>query len=67
MRMVTDTMVIVSTHLQIKGQRLIGGAEIQLRGNHSLRVLHKQADERWLIVSEMDKDTHQDQTYAGHS
>lgn len=67
LHMVTDTVVIVSTHLQIKGQRLIGGEEIQLRDNHSLRVLHKQADGRWLIVSEMYMDARQDQTYAGHS
>jgi hypothetical protein len=35
-----------------------------VRDNHSLHVLQKQADGRWLIVSEMFMDARQDETYT---
>lgn len=67
LRVLGDEVVAVSTHLQIKGQGLVGGGSIALRDNHSLRILQKQANGTWLIVSEMYMDARQDQTYAGHS
>jgi hypothetical protein len=57
----------VSTHLRIEGQGLLGGGTIPVRDNHSLRVLQRQADGRWLIVSEMDMDANTEQSDAGHS
>jgi uncharacterized protein (TIGR02246 family) len=67
LRVLGNDVVAVSTHLQIKGQRLLGGGTIALRDNYSLRILQKQADGTWLIVSEMYMDARQDQTYAAHS
>lgn len=66
-RRVTDEVVTVSTHLQIRGQALVGGGAIDLRDNHSLRVIARQPDGAWRIVSEMYMDARTDQTYANHS
>jgi uncharacterized protein (TIGR02246 family) len=66
-RVLTPDVVLVSAHLQVEGQKLVGGGEIELRDNHSLRVLHRQGDGSWLIVSEMYNDANRDQTYEGHS
>jgi len=59
----SDDIVILSTHVQIGGQGLVGGGEIAHRDNHALHVLQKQPDGRWLIVSEMFMDARTDQTY----
>ena len=67
LRRLTTDIATVSTHLQIQGQGLVGGGEIKLRDNHSLRVLQRQVDGRWLVVSEMYMDVRQDQSYARHS
>ena len=64
---VTDDVVVVSTALQVAGQLLVGGAEIALRDNHSVRVLARQDDGQWLIVSEMYSDSRTDQSYINHS
>jgi ketosteroid isomerase-like protein len=53
--------------LRIEGQGLVGGGAIPVRDNHSLRILQKQADGRWLIVSEMYMDANTQQSYSGHS
>ncbi len=66
-RKLSPQVVAVSSHLQIRGQGLVGGGEIPLRDNHSLRILQKQPDGRWLIVSEIYMDARQDQSYAKHS
>jgi uncharacterized protein (TIGR02246 family) len=67
LRRLADTVVAVSTHLRITGQGLVGGGTIHMRDNHSLHILQKQPDGRWLVVSEMFMDARQDQTYAGGS
>jgi uncharacterized protein (TIGR02246 family) len=67
LRRLSSDVVTVSTHLRIEGQGLVGGGSIPVRDNHSLRVLQKQADGRWLIVSEMYMDANTEQSYAGHS
>jgi uncharacterized protein (TIGR02246 family) len=66
-RVLTPEVVLVSAHLQVEGQKLVGGGEIEVRDNHSLRVLQRQDDGSWLIVSEMYNDANREQTYAGHS
>ncbi|BDB42442.1 MULTISPECIES: YybH family protein [Mycobacterium] len=58
---------VVHAHLQIAGQSLVGGGAIALRDNHSIRVVARQADGAWRIVSEMFMDVRQDQSYANHS
>jgi uncharacterized protein (TIGR02246 family) len=66
-RRLTDDVVLVSTHLQIRGQLLVDGDTIDLRDNHSLRVLARHPDGRWLIESEMYMDANTDQSYVNHS
>jgi uncharacterized protein (TIGR02246 family) len=66
-RVLTPEILLVNGHLQVEGQKLVGGGEIQVRDNHSLRVLQCQTDGTWLIVSEMYNDANQESTYAGHS
>ena len=62
-RVLTPDVVLVSAHLQVEGQKLVGGGEIEVRDNHSLRVLQRQADGSWLIVSEMYNDANRERTY----
>ena len=67
LRVVTDEVVVVSTHLHVAGQGLVGGGAIALRDNRSVHVLQKQPSGRWLIISEMFMDARQDQSYINHS
>jgi len=66
-RVLTPEVLLVNAHLQVEGQKLVGGGEIEVRDNHSLRVLQRQPDGAWLIVSEMYNDANQETTYEGHS
>ena len=66
-RVLTPEVVLVSAHLQVEGQRLLDGGEIELRDNFSLRVLHRQPDGSWPIVSEMFNDANRERTYAPDS
>ena len=43
LRVLTPDVVLVSAHLQVEGQKLVGGGEIEVRDNHSLRVLQRQS------------------------
>ena len=63
LRVLTSEVILVSTHLQVQGQKLIGGDEIAERDNFSLRVLQRQPDGQWLIVSEMYNDANRESTY----
>jgi uncharacterized protein (TIGR02246 family) len=67
LRVLTPDVVLVSAHLQVQGQKLVGGGEIEVRNNYSLRVLQRQDDGSWLIVSEMYNDANREQTYEGHT
>jgi uncharacterized protein (TIGR02246 family) len=62
-RVLTPEVVLVSAHLQVEGQKTVGGGEIEIRDNYSLRVLHRQADGTWLIAAEMYNDANREQTY----
>ena len=66
-RVLTDEVVIVSTHLLIEGQRLLDGGVIDERDNRSLHVLQRQSDGTWPVVSEIYMDANRGQSYAGHS
>jgi uncharacterized protein (TIGR02246 family) len=66
LRVLTPEVVLVSAHLQVEGQKLVGGGEIEVRDNFSLRVLQRQDDGKWLIVAEMYNDANRDQTYEAH-
>jgi uncharacterized protein (TIGR02246 family) len=62
-RVLTPEVVLVSAHLRIKGQGLVGGGTLD-RDNFSLRALQRQTDGSWLIVSEMFQDANTETTYA---
>ena len=62
-RVLTPDVVLVSAHLRIKGQGLVGGGTLD-RDNFSLRALQRQVDGSWLIVSEMFQDANTETTYA---
>lgn len=64
LRRLSDTVVAVSVHLQVRDQGLVGGGSITLRDNRSLHILQKERDGRWRIVSEIYMDARQDSTYA---
>jgi uncharacterized protein (TIGR02246 family) len=66
-RVLTADVVLVSAHLQVEGQKLVDGGVIEERDNFSLRVLQRQSDGRWLIVSEMYNDANRERTFGGHS
>jgi uncharacterized protein (TIGR02246 family) len=61
-RVLTPEVVLVSAHLQVKGQGLVGGGTMD-RDNFSLRALQRQDDGAWLIVSEMFQDANNEATY----
>ena len=67
LRPVTESVVIISTHLQVTGQGLVGGGVIGLRDNHSVHILQKQPSGQWQIISEMFSDARQDLSYISHS
>ena len=62
-RVLTAEVVLVSAHLRIKGQGVVGGGTLD-RDNFSLRALQRQVDGSWLIVSEMFQDANTETTYA---
>ena len=53
-RVLIPEVVLVSAHLRIKGQGLVGGGTLD-RDNFSQRALQHQTDGSWLIVSEMSR------------
>jgi len=66
-RVLTADVVLVSAHLQVLGQKLVDGGEIDRRDNFSLRVLHRQADGSWPIVSELFNDANRESAYDAGS
>jgi uncharacterized protein (TIGR02246 family) len=62
-RVLTHEVVLVSAHLRIKGQGVVGGGTLD-RDNFALRALQRQVDGAWLIVSEMFQDANTETTYA---
>jgi uncharacterized protein (TIGR02246 family) len=62
-RVLTPEVVLVSAHLRVKGQGLVGGGTLD-RDNFSLRALQRQDDGSWLIVSEMFQDANTETTYT---
>jgi uncharacterized protein (TIGR02246 family) len=62
-RVLTPEVVLVSAHLRVKGQGLVGGGTLD-RDNFSLRALQRQTGGAWLIVSEMFSDANTETTYA---
>ena len=63
-RPVTDDVVVVKIYTEIAGQQTVDGHDLPVRRNHSLKVLSRQDDGRWLIVSEMYMDARDETTYV---
>ena len=61
-RVLTPEVVLVSAHLRVKGQGLVGGGTLD-RDNFSLRALQRRDDGSWEIVSEMFQDANTETTY----
>jgi uncharacterized protein (TIGR02246 family) len=61
-RVLTAEVVLVSAHLKVEGQGLVGGGTLD-RDSFSLRALQRQDDGTWLIVSEMFQDANREITY----
>ena len=53
--------------LVVEGQLLVGRETMTDRNNFDIRVVQRQADGSWLIVSEMYNDANQQETYAAGS
>lgn len=64
-RPVTDEVVVAKTYVEIAGQQTTDGSKLPKRRNHSLKVLARQGDGRWLIVSEIYMDARDETTYSG--
>jgi uncharacterized protein (TIGR02246 family) len=64
-RPVTEDVVVAKTFVEITGQQTADGKELPTRRNHSLKVLARQGDGRWLIVSEIYMDARDETTYSG--
>lgn len=64
LRVLSDDIVSVTGHLRIRGQRLLDGGVIEERDNHSIRIVQRQPDGRWLIVSEMYMDANKEPSHA---
>jgi uncharacterized protein (TIGR02246 family) len=62
-RVLGPDVVLVSAHLQVKGQGVVDGGTLD-RDNFSLRALQRRQDGSWLIVSEMFSDANTETTYA---
>ena len=63
-RAVTPDVVAAKTYVKIAGQQTADGKTLPIRRNHSLKVLARQGDGRWLIVSEIYMDARDETTYA---
>lgn len=63
-RFVTDDVALAKTYVEIQGQQTVAGGVLPMRRNHSLKVLSRQSDGRWLIVSEIFMDARDDSTYV---
>jgi uncharacterized protein (TIGR02246 family) len=64
-RPVTNDVVVAKTYVEIAGQQTADGRDLPNRRNHSLKVLARQPDGRWLIVSEIYMDARDETTYSG--
>jgi uncharacterized protein (TIGR02246 family) len=64
-RPVTNDVVVAKTYVEVAGQQTSDGKELPTRRNHSLKVLARQPDGRWLIASEIYMDAREETTYSG--
>lgn len=63
-RSVGDDAVAVKIYTRIKGQKTVDGDTLPVRHNHSLKLIGRQDDGSWKIVSEMYMDARQETTHV---
>lgn len=63
-RFLGEDVAVVKTYIEREGQQTADGGQLGLRRNHSLKVLQRQGDDRWLIVSDIYMDAREEQTFA---
>ncbi|WP_274426860.1 YybH family protein [Chelativorans sp. YIM 93263] len=63
-RPVGEDTVAVKTYTQVKGQGTVEGGTLPVRHNHSLKLLARQPDESWKVVSEIYMDARQEVTHV---
>jgi len=63
-RAVSPEVVVAKTYVEIAGQQTADGKPMPSRRNHSLKVLSRQGDGRWLIVSDIYMDARDEATYV---
>src|SRR5262245_7361874 len=66
-RPVSNDVVVAKIYVEIAGQQTANGKELPTRRNHSLKVLARQGDGRWLIVSEIYMDARDETAYSAGS
>lgn len=64
-RPVAPDVVVVKTYIEIEGQQALDGTPLPTRRNHSLKVIQRQPEGQWLIVSDIYMDARADATYRG--
>jgi uncharacterized protein (TIGR02246 family) len=64
-RLVTPDVVAVKTYIEIEGQQALDGTTLATRRNYSLKVLQRQPEGQWMIVSDIYMDARTDATYRG--
>jgi uncharacterized protein (TIGR02246 family) len=64
-RPVTADVVVVKTYIEIEGQQALDGTTLPTRRNHSLKVIQRQPERQWLIVSDIYMDARTEETYRG--
>lgn len=62
-RTVGRDTVAAKIHTKIEGQRTVDGGTLPMRQNHSLKLIARQPDGSWKIVSEIYMDARQEVTH----
>ena len=62
-RPVTPDVIVVKTYIEVEGQQAFDGTTLPTRRNHSLKVIERQPEGQWLILSDIYMDARTDATY----
>ena len=62
-RSVGQDTVAAKIHTKVEGQRTVDGGTLPMRQNHSLKLIARQPDGSWKIVSEIYMDARQEVTH----
>ncbi|MDZ5699964.1 SgcJ/EcaC family oxidoreductase [Chelativorans sp. M5D2P16] len=62
-RAVGEDVVAAKIYTQVKGQRTVDGGTLPVRHNYSLKLIARQLDGSWKILSEIYMDARQDVTH----